>query len=87
MVSTRYDDVGVCSFTGRFGGQRPQAPDDLTSVNRLQQKGKAQRVPDMVFLSPLDYNGVASELQDRCDIGQSPESDELSLDKMPRMPQ
>jgi hypothetical protein len=77
----------MCSLSGRFRSKlaRQGCTDDgLTAVSRLQKP--KQRVQDMVFLSPLDYNSVASELQQRGRAEQDPLAD-MSLDSMPQMPQ
>lgn len=77
----------MCSISGRFGRNQAQqgaVDNSLTAVSRLQNKPKG-RVQDMVFLSPLDYNSVASELQER-ESDQQPTAGEISLEKMPQMP-
>ena len=72
------DGASVCSLTGRFGRSQAQqggVDNSLTAVSRLQQKPKG-RVRDMVFLSPLDYNSVTSELQER-ESDQQPPADDI----------
>lgn len=81
------DDVHMCSFAGRFqksDAQPGYSDNSLTAVSRLQQRPKG-RVQDMVFLSPLDYQSVASEVQERSDVG-TDSTAEISLEKMPQMP-
>ena len=73
-----------CVACRKKKGASELSDDNLNAHNHLQAAGKAPPANDMVFISPMDYEGVKSVLEDHSAVDPNLP---FELDKMPHMPQ